>query len=197
MAKQTKAKTPVEKPATEETKKPAVAKKTETVKKPEAKAPVQKPEENKGLSYAEAEKLMLKGELIKLPEWEGFWFGNIKTGKVFVFTKEGKILDNPETKYKERNDWVVVDEVDQETTEKLSAFHQDLEDREVNSIDLHKSLDKMLEDVKSGKKVKIKGEKDVYFIFENGRLCRYHDNGTYLDSAPLYVYQDKEFSLVK
>lgn len=62
-----------------------------------------------GMTYEEAEKLLETGKLISLPEWEGFWFGNIKTGETLVLTKEGEILNTPNPEFKERNDWKEVD----------------------------------------------------------------------------------------
>ncbi len=39
-------------------------------------------------------KTMLPNMFIKLPEWKGFWF---KCGDtVFVFTKDGELLDTPD-----------------------------------------------------------------------------------------------------
>jgi len=60
------------------------------------------------LTFEEADELRKIGECIALPEWEGFWFGNIKTGKLLVFTKEEEILDTPSQVFKLRNDWKVV-----------------------------------------------------------------------------------------
>jgi len=65
--------------------------------------------EEEGMTYEEAEKLLETGKLISLPEWEGFWFGNIKTGETLVLTKEGEILNTPNPEFKERNDWKEVD----------------------------------------------------------------------------------------
>ena len=52
--------------------------------------------------------MLVKGDCIALPEWEGFWFADLTTKKIFVLTKEGKILDTPSDQYKQRNDWMVV-----------------------------------------------------------------------------------------
>lgn len=64
--------------------------------------------ENIDLTYDEAEKLMLLGYPIALPEWGGFWFKRNDSDKVFVLLFDGYIVDTPEEKYKERNDWKVV-----------------------------------------------------------------------------------------
>lgn len=73
-----------------------------------------KNEPETGMPYEEAEKLINLGALIALPEWEGFWFKNLKVenvqeSKVLVLTKEGEITDTPLEECKERNDWVVVE----------------------------------------------------------------------------------------
>jgi len=67
------------------------------------------------MSYSDAEKLCKIGECIALPEWEGFWFTNIKTEKLLVLTKEGLILDTPIEEFKLRNDWKVVDPTEKQT----------------------------------------------------------------------------------
>jgi len=68
---------------------------------PEMKAP-------SGMTYEEAELLMAQGECIALPEWEGFWFRNIKTTETLVLTKEGEITNTPLDEFKERKDWITV-----------------------------------------------------------------------------------------
>jgi|SRR6478736_1075801 len=66
-------------------------------------------EESTGMSFEEADKLAKEGFLIALPEWEGFWFRNVtKDNGLLVFTKDGEILDTPDEKYKEREDWIEV-----------------------------------------------------------------------------------------
>jgi len=67
-----------------------------------------------GMTYEEAEKLLKVGKLIALPEWEGFWFNNIKTDETLVLTKEGEITENPWEICKERNDWRVVEAKDEQ-----------------------------------------------------------------------------------
>ncbi len=185
---------------------------------PQVNPPAAQPPEvkTKGLTYAEAEDLMNKGELVKLPEWCGFWFKNFKADKVFVFTKDGDILDTPHEEHKERNDWEVTPPSNPDVSKKLKEFQDSFLDEEnegstipdarpetdskesSNEIELHKSLEEILPQVQAGKKVKIKGEEGVHFIFEDGRLKRFHDDGdAYLDSSPLYVYQDREFELIE
>jgi len=67
-----------------------------------------------GMTYEEAEKFLKVGQLIALPEWEGFWFNNIKTDETLVLTKEGEITETPWEICKERNDWRVVDATDEQ-----------------------------------------------------------------------------------
>jgi|SRR6188768_932186 len=59
----------------------------------------------KGMTFEEADELAKKGLLISLPFWGGFWFRDIFSQKLLVFTKEGEILDTPDESYKEREDW--------------------------------------------------------------------------------------------
>ncbi len=66
------------------------------------------------MTYEEAEKLLKTGSLIALPEWEGFWFNNIKTDETLVLTKEGEITETPWEICKERNDWRVVEAKDEQ-----------------------------------------------------------------------------------
>lgn len=65
-------------------------------------------EEVEGMTYAEAEKLLMEGKLIALPEWGGFWFKDEKTDEVLVLTKEGEVVKTPWEVCKDRNDWIVV-----------------------------------------------------------------------------------------
>ena len=62
--------------------------------------------ETTGMTYAEAEELMKLGKLVKLPEWEGFWFRNNVKEETLVLTKEGEVLDTPWDICKESNDWI-------------------------------------------------------------------------------------------
>lgn len=55
--------------------------------------------------FSWADEKMSVGKTVALPEWEGFWFKEIASGKTFVLTKEGKVLDNPDEKYKEETGW--------------------------------------------------------------------------------------------
>lgn len=61
-----------------------------------------------GMTFEQALKEAEIGELIALPEWEGFWFVDIKTGLLSVLTKENEILDTPSEEFKTRNDWKIV-----------------------------------------------------------------------------------------
>ncbi len=62
-----------------------------------------------GMSFQEAEKELDLGNLISLPEWEGFWFKDLINGQLLVFTKDNEILDTPHEEYKLRNDWTIVE----------------------------------------------------------------------------------------
>lgn len=66
------------------------------------------------MTYEEAEKLLKIGELIALPEWKGFWFNDIKTGKTMVLTKEGDVINTPLDEFKERNDWLTVEATEEQ-----------------------------------------------------------------------------------
>lgn len=68
-----------------------------------------------GLDFSEAEKILDEGNLVALPEWEGFWFKNLTNGQLLVFTKDGEILDTPYDEYKLRNDWVRVDATEEQS----------------------------------------------------------------------------------
>ncbi len=63
------------------------------------------------LTFEQAQQYLSEGRPVKLPEWGGFWFaiGNEGHRKIFVFTKEGEILDTPDYEtYGTRNDWTTV-----------------------------------------------------------------------------------------
>jgi len=62
-----------------------------------------------GMTFEEAEKILNDGNLIALPEWEGFWVKNIENGELLVLTKEGEVLNTPNEEYKKRTDWIKVD----------------------------------------------------------------------------------------
>jgi len=80
-----------------------------------------KNEPETGMPFAEADELRKIGQCIALPEWGGFWFGNIHTGELLVLTKEGEITNTPFDEFKERNDWKVV-EPTPEQKELLEAY---------------------------------------------------------------------------
>lgn len=62
-----------------------------------------------GMPYEQAEEEMKVGNLVALPDWEGFWFKQISDPeKTYVLTKEGKIVDTPHEKYKDSDAWQVV-----------------------------------------------------------------------------------------
>ena len=87
-----------------------------------------------GITFEVAEELLNKGELVALPEWEGFWFKNIKKDELLVFTKDGDILDTPHDEYKLRNDWKLA-EATPEQKEKLDQYFESLEVNELNVVD--------------------------------------------------------------
>ena len=68
----------------------------------EEKTPENKdlPFKEKDLTYEEASGLMSIGAVVKLPEWKGFWFQDMSTGKTFVLTKDNEILDTPDEQCK-------------------------------------------------------------------------------------------------
>jgi len=87
-----------------------------------------------GMTFEEAEELLSKGKLVSLPEWEGFWFKNIKKDELLVFTKDGEILDTPFDEYKLRNDWVKA-EPTPEQKEKLNQYFENLEINGLKVVD--------------------------------------------------------------
>ena len=47
-------------------------------------------------------------QMVKLPEWGGYWFND--GGTIKVMTKDGEITDTPwYDQYKDRNDWQTTD----------------------------------------------------------------------------------------
>lgn len=95
-----------------------------------------------GMSYEEAEELLKIGELIALPEWGGFWFGNIKTGEVLVLTKDGEITNTPFEEFKERKDWIKV-EASPEQKELLDNYFQSLE-APVETVDAEEPIEEIV-----------------------------------------------------
>lgn len=84
------------------------------------------PTEKLGITFDVAELTILNvGGLAKLPEWEGFWFKNLKTGELLVFTKDNEILDTPNDEYKLREDWISV-EATPEQKETLVSYFESL-----------------------------------------------------------------------
>lgn len=63
-------------------------------------------QKSEGISYQEALGLLKNGHTVKLPEWGGIWF---QIGdKIFVFTKDGELLDTPDHEtYGKRDDWTL------------------------------------------------------------------------------------------
>jgi hypothetical protein len=58
------------------------------------------------MTLAEAIKACIDGKKVKLPEWEGYWFADGQTIK--VFTKTGDVLDTPWfDKYEGRTDFEI------------------------------------------------------------------------------------------
>ncbi len=87
----------------------AVAKEVALIQEEVVASEITKIMEPEGMTFEEAEKLAQTGELITLPEWEGFWFVDIKTGLMSVLTKYNEILDTPFEEFKTRNDWKTVE----------------------------------------------------------------------------------------
>lgn len=67
----------------------------------------------------------------------------------------------------------------------------------VADLKTSKSFKDILSDLNEGKFVTLKEEKDRQFLLENGRLKRYDLNGVYIDSAPLFTFQEKSGWAVK
>lgn len=68
--------------------------------------------EIKKYTFMEMLDMIDKGNKMKLPEWEGFWYKDIDTDTaewiIGVFTKEGTYYYTPHIfKFKDRNDWIV------------------------------------------------------------------------------------------
>ena len=62
---------------------------------------------NKKFSYDEIVPLMINGAVATRPEWDGFHF--IFFGNYIIFTKDKKIIINPENIYDiDKNDWILV-----------------------------------------------------------------------------------------
>ena len=55
-----------------------------------------------------------------------------------------------------------------------------------------KDFESILDDLKAGKEVTIEGEKNVYFKFEDGSLKKFSKEGGYLESCPLYTFQERK-----
>ncbi len=87
-----------------------------------------------GMTFEEAEKILNDGNLIALPEWEGFWFKNMENGELLVFTKEVEILDTPHEEYKKRTDWKKVDAT-QEQEKILENYWLQLYAKKIKVID--------------------------------------------------------------
>lgn len=157
--------------------------------------PASKPQEPKGLTYAEAEKVMNAGGLIKLPEWEGFWFKNLNTDKVYVFTKEGEILDTPHEKYKESNYWQEYTP-NEDQFKKLSEFQDSLNNPQdpiqteepAKTEEPSDSFEKAYEALQKGKKVTLK-KLDGYLQMDGDVCKQYAKNGDYLGNITLADYQ--------
>lgn len=60
------------------------------------------------LTWEEAKAILMAEGRVKLPEWDGHWFG--KGGQIFVETGDGQILSNPHiAAYADREDWQETD----------------------------------------------------------------------------------------
>lgn len=87
-----------------------------------------------GMTFEEAEKILNDGNLIALPEWEGFWFKNMENGEILVLTKDGEILDTPWEGSKQRTDWKKV-EATQEQEKILENYWSHLASKEIKVVD--------------------------------------------------------------
>lgn len=59
------------------------------------------------MNWTQADHVLDDAQCVKLPEWEGFWFKSLKTGDIYVLTKDGEVLNTPQEEYKLREDWIV------------------------------------------------------------------------------------------
>ncbi len=121
-----------------------------------------------GMTYAEAEELMKLGKLVKLPEWEGFWFRDNVKEEVLVLTKEGEILNTPWDICKESNDWVEA-EATPEQLALLESYFDDLKTpktpiEQIESVVTEETFDQIPELVEAGVQA---GEKVLVDAVEN------------------------------
>lgn len=197
-------------------KKPAAEKKAPAEKKVKAANDGNNLEGNKPslLSYDEAMKAIDGGHHVKLPEWGGYWTKGRKNfedpDQIAVVTKDGEVLFTPHHDiYKDRNDWEYTDGKTPATlTRPLFHVADPIHGNEeinlsvgggsanapgtVPDIESSKSFDSNLKHIHAGKKMKLESEKGFYFIFEQGRLKKFSEkSGDYVDSAPLYAFQEK------
>lgn len=77
-------------------------------------------------TFEEAFNLMAKGFVLTREEWDGFHL--VFMGNYIIYTKDKKILINPEEIYaKDKNDWIVVvptKEAFEDSYKKLSAIFE-------------------------------------------------------------------------
>lgn len=98
-----------------------------------------------GFNFEEAEKQLSIGNLVSLPEWEGFWFKNIETDQLLVFTKDGEVLDTPQEEFKLREDWITI-EPSPEQEESLLIYFKSLQPKiESDPNDVVKKEDVVIE----------------------------------------------------
>jgi hypothetical protein len=135
------------------------------------------------LSFEEAEVFLNIGELVKLPEWGGFWFKNLKTDKIYVYTKDDVIVDTPFDKYKERNDWEAFTSIDPDKYLKLSEFQK--------LLNKNSFLNEVLDALSNGKKIGIKGSKQ-HFKEVDGKVNKYSADGDYLGVYSFEQMKDVE-----
>lgn len=104
-----------------------------------------------GMTYDEAEKLMEQGELIALPEWGGFWFKNIKTNEINVYTKDNVITNTPFGEFKDRNDWIIVEATPEQKKEMKDYFaYLEVPSNEIEIVVTQETLDMNPELVEEG-----------------------------------------------
>jgi hypothetical protein len=161
--------------------KPEEQKKDSTVKAENPKNP--EDVKKTGLSFEEAEVFLNIGELVKLPEWGGFWFKNLKTDKIYVYTKDDVIVDTPFDKYKERNDWEAFTSIDPDKYLKLSEFQK--------LLNKNSFLNEVLDALSNGKKIGIKGSKQ-HFKEVDGKVNKYSADGDYLGVYSFEQMKDVE-----
>jgi len=87
------------------------------------------------MTYEEAEKFLNDGKCIALPGWFGFWFKDMKSLETLVFAKTQEVLDTPYEKFKNQEEWFVVEPtVDQENI--IADYFKKKSEQEATPLEL-------------------------------------------------------------